>query len=70
MKQLMRLSDYREKCFVEGSQPSVSTLKRWIAAGDLIAEQKGGIWYVDIAAENASTGDSVVNEIMEASNDS
>jgi len=70
MKQLMRLSDYREKCFVQGSMPSISTLKRWIAAGDLIAEQKGGCWYVDITAENATTGDCVVNEIMAASNDS
>lgn len=45
---LMKVSQYRKQCFVEGSQPSVNTIKRWIDDGELPGEIIGGMYYVEV----------------------
>lgn len=44
---LMKVSQYRRECFVEGSRPSVNTIKKWVDNGDVYGQIIGGIYYVD-----------------------
>ncbi len=44
----MKLSQYRQKQFVEGSRPTISTLKRWIDKGEIDGERIGGNYYVRV----------------------
>lgn len=44
----MKVSQYREKHFVEGSRPSVNTIKRWIDDGELPGKTIGGMYYVEV----------------------
>lgn len=58
---LMKISQYREEHFVEGSRPAINTLKKWIDNGDLNGKVIGGNYYVQI---DESEGESV-NELVE-----
>lgn len=46
----MLLSQFRCQHFVEGSQPSLSTLRRLVVKGELPGRRFGGQWYIDYAA--------------------
>lgn len=63
--QLMSLSEWREKRFV-GKPPSTSTVHRWIKNGDLPAKRIGGMWFVIISEEQNTTGDSLVDAVLQA----
>lgn len=45
---LMKISQYRNDCFVEGSRPSLNTIKKWIDNGEVIGEIIGGHYYVRV----------------------
>jgi hypothetical protein len=45
---LMKLSQYRQKHFVEGSRPTLRTLKRWIVDGEIEGEVIGSNYYVRV----------------------
>lgn len=45
---LMKLSQYRQKQFVDGSRPTMRTLKRWIETGEIDGERIGGNYYVRV----------------------
>lgn len=45
---LMKISQYRQKHFVEGSRPTLRTLKRWIIDGEIDGEVIGTNYYVRV----------------------
>lgn len=44
---LMKVSQYRREHFVEGSRPSVNTIKKWVDNGEIYGKVIGGMYYVD-----------------------
>ena len=44
---LMSITEYREKCFSEGSAPCKKTVLKWIRDGDIYAKKIGGKFYID-----------------------
>lgn len=48
-----------------GRRPCINTLKKWISSGIIQGELRGGIYFVDIAEELISTGDDLLNQILE-----
>ena len=48
-----------------GRRPCINTLKKWISSGIIQGELRGGIYFVDIAEELMSTGDDLLNQILE-----
>lgn len=44
--QLMKISQFRREFFVEGSRPSINTLKKWCREGILDAKRLGDMYYV------------------------
>lgn len=57
---LIKLSQYRKQYFVEGSEPSLRTLKRWIVSGEIKGEILNGHYYVTVDENGA------VNPLIEA----
>lgn len=61
---LMKLSEYREKRFPEGSRPSQITLRRWCQNGELPYVRRGNLYYIDLDAEEKITGNSLVDQVL------
>jgi hypothetical protein len=59
-KKLMRISEYRKKFFVAGSEPTEGTVRRWIASGTIPGEKIGCTHYVNVATLNL-TGNPLVD---------
>lgn len=59
----MLLSQFRRQHFVEGSRPSLSTLRRLVVKGELPGRRFGGQWYIDYAAY-ISVGDSLISKVL------
>ncbi len=59
----MLLSQFARQHFVEGSRPSLSTLRRLVVKGDLPGRRFGGHWYVDYSAYLAN-GDPLVTKVL------
>ena len=65
VNKLIKLAKYREERFVEGSRPSVSTLRRWIENGKLPGKKIGGQTYVEISEEMLEpTNNELANKII------
>tara|TARA_R110000787_G_scaffold194120_1_gene305671 strand:- start:4109 stop:4312 length:204 start_codon:yes stop_codon:yes gene_type:complete len=45
---LMKLKDYHEQHFVEGSRPDIRTLRRLIINGEIDGERVGSVYYVRV----------------------
>ena len=43
----IKLSQYLNKHFAEGSKPTRETAIKWIESGDVVGRKLGGNWYVD-----------------------
>lgn len=66
MKKLMPLEEWRVERFT--TPPSTQTVRRWAQNGDIPGAKKiGGSWYVDIDAEQLSTGNDLVDHVLRAS---
>lgn len=61
----MLLSQFARQHFVEGSRPSLSTLRRLVAKGELPGRRIGNQWYVDYSAYLAD-GDPLVAKVLSA----
>lgn len=44
--QLMKISQFRREFFVEGSRPSINTLKKWCVEGSLDCKRLGDMTYI------------------------
>ena len=66
MPRLMEVTAYRKARF-EGSVPSVQQLKKWIDQGVVVGEVKGGVYFVDLAAELLGSDDPLLQEMMRVS---
>lgn len=47
-------------------RPSASSVRRWAEAGELPAKKIGGRWFIDIDAEMNSTGNDLVDKVLNA----
>ena len=65
MKKLMKVSQYQELYFTEGSAPAASTIRRQIDNGDLPGERIGKCYYVNVAL--LGTGNKLVDMVLRAS---
>lgn len=61
----MRLSQFAKQHFVEGSRPSLSTLRRLVEKGELPGRRFGEHYYVDYSAYLAN-GDPLVAKVLNA----
>lgn len=57
----MKISQYRQEHFVEGSRPALNTLKKWIDNGDLEGKVIGGNYYVFVGEVKSES----VNDLVE-----
>ena len=48
-----------------GKRPCLNTLRKWIQTGVLQGEIKDGMYFVDISLELMSTGDKLLDQIIE-----
>jgi len=60
----MKLAAARRELFDESSRPSISSLKRWAASGDLPARKINGVWWVDADVLELTTGDLIADAIL------
>lgn len=63
----MKVSEYRAKYFVKGSQPAESTIRRWVRDGDLPGKVIGKVHYVDVSTFKQLTGNALVDQVLQAS---
>ncbi|NQD37436.1 helix-turn-helix domain-containing protein [Permianibacter sp. IMCC34836] len=63
---LITIDAYCKKAFAEGSQPHQSTVRRWIASGQLRGRVIGGTYYV-AESELYSTGNDLADSILKVS---
>lgn len=68
MGKLMKLETWRKKRFVPEDIPARTTVIKWIADGDLVAKRIGRTWYIDEEAERKTTGDELVDRVLQATN--
>ena len=47
--------------------PSVQQLKKWIDQGVVVGEVKGGVYFVDLAAELLGSDDPLLQDMMRVS---
>lgn len=59
----MLLSQFAKRQFMEGSRPSLSTLRRWIAKGYLPGRWVAGHYYVDYA-EFVANGNQLIAKVL------
>lgn len=63
---LITIAEYKRRQFAEGSAPHDSTIRRWIANGELPGRIIGGTYYVHESALH-STGNELADKILKAS---
>ncbi len=62
---LLSPSDWLDLRFPRAKRrPHVNTVRRWIASGELPGRKIGGSYFVDVEREQTTTGDSVVDRIL------
>lgn len=59
-------SVYRKKYFAKGSEPSVSTIRRWIDNYELPGTKIGNNYYVD-ESKLSATGNALVDRVVNSS---
>lgn len=65
-KKLMKISQYQRQFFCPGSEPELSTLRKWINNGDLPGVIIGRNFYIDVNKLDL-TGNPLVDAVLEAS---
>lgn len=66
MGKLMKLETWRKKQFAPEDIPARSTVLKWLANGDLAGKRIGGSWYIDVETESKTTGDDLVDRVLQA----
>ena len=65
-KRLMKIAEFREKHFEEGSRPAIKTIRSWIDNGDIPGERVGGGYYVDLSRWDKRSNNELVNKVLAA----
>lgn len=65
-KRLMKIADWREKHFEEGSRPTMGTVRAWINSGEIPGERIGSGYYVDMSRWEKRSNNDLVNKVLAA----
>lgn len=65
-KRLMKIAEFREKCFEEGSQPTMKTIRAWVDSGEIPGERIGSGYYVDLSRWDKRSNNALVNKVLAA----
>lgn len=65
-KRLMKIGDWREQYFEEGSRPTMKTVRAWIDSGDVAGQRIGSSYYVDVSRWDRDRGNALVNKVLAA----
>ena len=63
---LIKLSQYQRTRWVEGSAPSMATLRRRCEQGEYPALRDGKLWYIDLDQMPDAGIDSLVQKVLNA----
>jgi hypothetical protein len=63
---LLKLAKFRAEYFVEGSAPTMATLRKGIESGTIPGKKIGGEYYVDVQSLH-KTGNALVDQVLMAS---
>ena len=63
---LLALEKWRMTRFAE-PRPSKKTVNNWCNRGDIPAQRRGNLWFIDIDEEEKMTGNELVDSILKAS---
>jgi len=61
---LVSIKEYRERFYSPDSRPCQKTIYRWIKAGELPAQLRGGKFYIDTDNIRKQTGNSLADRIL------
>jgi len=61
---LMTITNFRKKCFDEGSAPCVDTVMKWIKNGDIYSKKIGSTYYIDTTKEEFVPVNDLVTKII------
>jgi hypothetical protein len=64
MPKLMKLAEWRNAIFI-APRPSLRTCQKWCEQGLIVGSRKyGHLWFVDVDLYNQSTGNPLVDSIL------
>ena len=63
-KCLLKISDFIDREYGDGSRPARQTIINWCMSGQLPAEKKGKLWFIDWYAYQRQTGDDLVSKVL------
>lgn len=62
---LIKVSEFIKRVYgIDGTPPSPQTITRFCRRGELPAEQKGKLWYIDWEMYQKQTGDDLVDRVL------
>lgn len=65
-QRLKKLSLFQAEHFEPGSAPTMKTLRTWVDDGTLPGRKIGGMYYIDMAKYEATTGNALVDKVLKA----
>ena len=65
MKKLILISEWQKKRF-EGEAPSSTCIARWCREGLIPAKKIGGLWFIDVDAEEIQSGNELVDSVLKS----
>ena len=57
MKMLIKVNQWIQAAFVEGSRPSINTVKKWHSAGEIDGVVLGSALYIEVEGGKAAIGE-------------